>query len=412
MFQFKAFIVLSFILFSIKTYSQTTIKGILKKPYESFKSGDTILLAGATKTGNQNNLYYILRSTDELIPADDIYLLLDEIEFWDIQQFYYISSDIITKGWQVDRRTELEQKTLSFLAKLESENKLYNDKYAEDYLQRLIQKIHYPEFSKGREQFMNIRILNTDKKVCYAFDNGTILISTEFIANAENERQLFSILTEAVAHILLNSNMNNIEAGSESELRQLGAIYPENTKKRNHLIAEKYLSYYERNTVAEPYSPQIHFFNSIAGVVSYTAWQDFYSQRYRKALLNINKLVGYDIANSTDYLLMAKIFLKLTDTIEANQKAMEYLKKAAEFEDQPLPEVYSEMGILQLREQQYEQAKESFKKYHEMVVTSKDKEEQQWALKMINACNVFMNLKETRFRPADSLDVSNIQIVE
>jgi hypothetical protein len=412
MFRFKMLILLFFVLSPIRTYSQVPIKGILENPYKSFKTGDTIIFAGATETGNNNNLHYILKSTNELIPADKVYLLLDEIDFWDIQQFYYISYDIITKGWQVDRRKELEQKTLSFLARLESDNKLYNDKFAEDYLQRLIQKIHYPEFSKGREQFLNVKILNTDKKVCYAFDNGTILISTELIANIENEKQLFRILTESVAHILLNTNMSNAEAGSKSELQQLGAIYPENTKKRIRLIAEKYVSYYEKNTAAEPYSPQIYFFNSIAGVISYTAWQDFYSQKYRKALLNINKLVGYDIANSTDYLLIAKIFLKLSDTAEANQKAMGYLKKATEFEDQPLPEVYSEMGILQLRVQQYEQAKESFKKYYEMAVTSKDKEEQQWALKMINACNVFMNLKETRFRPADSLDVSIIQIVE
>ena len=70
------------------------------------------------------------------------------------------------------------------------------------------------------------------------------------------------------------------------------------------------------------------------------------------------------------------------------------------------------MGVIQIREKQYEQAKISFTKYHEMVVAAKDEEKQKWALKMINTCNVFINLSETKFMPADSLDVMDIQIVE
>ena len=108
----------------------------------------------------------------------------------------------------------------------------------------------------------------------------------------------------------------------------------------------------------------------------------------------------------------AKIYLKITHSAETNQKALEFLRKAAEFEDQPIPEIYSEMGVILIREKQYDQAKESFKKYHEMVVESKDVEAELWALKMINACDVFLKLSNTKFSPADSMDLMKIEIID
>ncbi len=399
-------------LITLSNNAQISIKGVLKASFDNYDIGDTAIFTAAKEAGTDKQLYYFIESSNDLIPANQVNLLLDGLDFWDIQQFYYVNYNILTKGWQIETREKLEKKTLNLLAKLESENKIYNDKYVEDYMQQLIQKIHYPKFSKGRSQYFNIKILNSDNKICYAFDNGTILISTQLITDTENERQLFSILTEVVGHILLNSNIEYVNEDSESEFEQLGAIYPDTRKKRIHLVAKKYLNYYEKRTQSEPYSSQIAFFNSIASVISYTAWQEYYSQHYDKALLNINKLVGYDIANSSDYLLNAKIYLKITHSVETNQKALGYLKKASEFEDQPIPEIYSEMGVIQIREKQYAQAKESFKKYHAMVVELKDEEAEQWALKMINACNVFLKLSETKFSPADTMDIMKIQIID
>jgi hypothetical protein len=407
---FMMLAILSFL--STELFPQVFIKGIFRNSYDYCKKGDTAVFAGALEYGKKKHLHYILQSSHDMIPAENVQLLLNDLDFWYVQQFYYSSYDIISRGWQTDKRQELEQKTLSFLSKLEAENRIFNDEYTEDYLQRLVQKIHDPEIKKARSQFLNVKILNSDRPICYAFDNGTILISTQLIADSENERELFRILTEAVAHVLLNSNINPADAGSTSELRQLGAIYPESTKIRIRLIAEKYLNHYEKNTPSEPYSQQIRFFNSIAGVISYTAWQEFYSQKYKKALLNINKLVYHNIASSVDYLLIAKIYLKLSDTGNANQKAMEYLKKAVEFEDQPLPEIYSQMGIIHLRENQYEQAKKSFIKYHEMMVAAKNEDKQRWALKMINTCDVFAKISERGVVPSDSLDIEKMDIVE
>ena len=392
--------------------AQVNIKGVLKSSFDNLGVGDTAIFTGAKEVGKDNQLHYLLKSTDDFLPADQIILLLDDINFWDVQQFYYVNYEIENNGWQVNTREKLEKKTLNLLAKLDSENKFYEDKFVEDYLQQLIQKIHYPKFSKGRPQYFNIKILNSDDKVCYAFDNGTIIISTQLIADSENERDLFRILAEAVGHILLNSNIEYVDENSESEYKQLGAIYPDTRRKRIQLIAEKYLNYYEKRTLSEPYASQIVFFNSVASVISYTAWQEYYSQHYDKSLQNIDKLVGYGIANSSDYLLNAKIYLKITHSAETNQKALEFLRKAAEFEDQPVPEIYSEMGVILIREKQYDQAKESFKKYHEMVVESKDVEAELWALKMINACDVFLKLSNTKFSPADSMDLMKIEIID
>ncbi|MBA7529883.1 hypothetical protein ES705_22082 [subsurface metagenome] len=396
MIRFIAFILLLNLL-STDIWAQILIKGVFKMPHNSYETGDTAVFAGAQEDADSKKLYFISESSNDLVPADKVGLLFNEANFWDLQQFYYISSKIKSKGWQIEKRKKLEQKTLTLLAKLESEKKIYEDKFVEDYLQRLVQNIHYPEFSKGRDQFLNVKILNSDNKICYAFDNGTILISTQLITDLDNEKELFRILSEAVAHILLDSNIDNIDANSESDYRQLGAVYPESTKRHVRLIAEKYLSYYEKKMNSDPYSDQVIFINSIASIISYTAWQEYYNQQYNKSLLYINKLVGYGIANSSDYLLNAKIYLKIANTSEANQKALEYLQKATEFEDQLLPEIYSEMGIVQLREEEYLQARESFKKYYEIISSWQDEEKKKWAVKMINTCTIYIQQQEEDF---------------
>ena len=53
----------------------------------------------------------------------------------------------------------------------------------------MIQKIHDPKIWKGRDQFLSIKIQNSDQKVCYAFNNGIILISSQIIAETINEEE-------------------------------------------------------------------------------------------------------------------------------------------------------------------------------------------------------------------------------
>jgi hypothetical protein len=375
--------------------AQVYMKGVLNSPFDTFNSGDTLELSGIYEDVSSGKLFYYQRGTESKIPAEKISLQLDNVDFWDVQQFYYITHKIVTNGWETGTRKELETHTLDFVAKLESQGKIYSDKYAEDYLQQLIQKIHFTKIRKGSDQNLIVKIMNTDEKVWYAFDNGIILISTQFLAEAKEEKQVLKVLAEAIAHILLDSNIDNLDTDSESDLGQLGAIYASSTKKRMQIITNKYLNYYEKKAGAEAYSSEFDFLNAMAGIISYTAWQEYYNNHLQLALEYLDRLMVKNLANSADYLLKAKIYTKMVDTPGINQQAIGYLKTAATFKDQLLPEIYSDLGVLQLREKQYSDARNSFIEYQKMVSANKDDEKIKWALKMINLCDIYLKEAKT-----------------
>lgn len=375
--------------------AQVFLRGVLNSPFASMNSGDTVTLCGAFEEPETQKLYYYQKETNSKIPSEKITLLLSKADFWEVQQFYYTSYKITTDGWQLETRKELEQQTLNLIALLEAQGKLYTDKYTEDYLQRLVQRIHYPKIWKGRDQNLTVKILNSDQKVYYAFDNGIILISTQLIAEAKGEKELFRILSEAIAHILLDSNLDNIDPNSQSDYGQLGAIYSGSTKKRMQIIITKYLNYYEKQAGGQAYSNEFDFLNSVAGIISYTAWQEYYNNHHQLALEYLDRLMLNNLANSTDYLLKAKIYTKMVNTPGINQQAIGYLKTAATFKDQLLPEIYSDLGVLQLREKEYSNARNSFMEYNKMVTAAKDAEKIKWSLKMINLCDVYLKEIQT-----------------
>lgn len=370
--------------------SQVYVEGVLKVKSKGYHVDDTVTFYGTREDKTNKKLYYLVKNSNKEISAENVNLITQNRDFWDIQQFYYISAKIARDGWELKKRESLEQKTLNFLARLETENKIYKDEYTEDYLQKLIQKIHNPKIWKGRDQYLVVKILNSEKPVIYAFDNGTILISTQFIVNTSSEQELMRVLAEAVAHVMLDSNIRYADNDSESDYRQLGAIYPESVKKRNRIIAERFMNHYEKKNNGSKYSSDNDFLIYRAGIISYTAWQEYHNQHYTKALDYVKILYSAQIANSSDYLLLAKIYMKMVDTPEANQAAISHLKKAASFNDQLLPKIYAELGVVLMREGRYEEAKEIFTKCYDLAEKDNDEEKMRWALKMINNCNRYL----------------------
>jgi hypothetical protein len=392
-------LIISFLLTASLSNAQVFLKAVLNNSYSDKKAGDTLILSGAYEDPGTQKLYYYLKENETKIPAEEVALVLNSVDFWDVQQFYYTSHEINSSGWNLNSRNQLEQKTLDLMAQLEAEKKLYADKFVEDYLQQLIQKIHYPKIWKGRDQNIQVKILNSDQKVCYAFDNGIILISTQLLANLTNERDLFKILTEAVGHILLNTNFDNVNPNASTTYEQLGAIYPENAKKRMQIIANKFINYYEKRNGTNAFAGELDFLDAMAGIISYTAWQEYYNNHFQLALEYIDRLMKSDIANSTDYLLKAKLYTKMVNTPEVNEQAIAYLKTAASFKDQQLPEIYSDMGVLQLREKQYSEARDTFTEYYKLVSQIQDDEKMKWALKMVNLCDIQLKENQTGSTP-------------
>ena len=388
------YILLPLLIFAALTgKSQVCIKGLVLESNKTLRQGDTITFCGAYENPKEKKLYYRIQKSGKMIPSLGIRLLYENIDFWDLQQFYYTSNAISGKGWELEKRKQLEQETLNYLAKLESEKKILHDKYAEDFMQQLIQRIHFPKIWKGQDQFLIVKILNSDQKVCYAFDNGSILISSQLISETKSEKEMVRILAEAIAHILLDSNLGNLTSESDSELGQLGAIYSVYDKKHIKLIVDRYMNTYTVSTTPADRS-DFELTNAFAGVISYTAWQEFYSNHYQVALDHLDRLKEFEIENSTDYLLRAKIYMKITNTPEVNQEVIRYLKKAASFNDQELPEIFSELGVALIREEQFSEARPYFLKYYELALKMADDEKMKWALKMINTCNAHLKGSE------------------
>jgi hypothetical protein len=71
--------------------AQVYIGGVLNSKNGHQQAGDTIVLAGTYQDPETQLLYYYEKGTDEKVPADKVSLLLSGVNFWDVQQFYYIT---------------------------------------------------------------------------------------------------------------------------------------------------------------------------------------------------------------------------------------------------------------------------------------------------------------------------------
>jgi hypothetical protein len=117
MYRFLPIFLFSFLI-ALNTNAQVNIKGVLKASFNNYGVGDTVVFTCAKEVGSNKQLHYWLKSTNDLLPANQIELLLNDLNFWEIQQFYYSHYEIETKGWQTDTRKKMEKKTLNLLARL------------------------------------------------------------------------------------------------------------------------------------------------------------------------------------------------------------------------------------------------------------------------------------------------------
>lgn len=365
--------------------SQILVRGMFTEDYRSFDRGDTVVFSGARLDRHTNRYWYYLKDNGMQI-SDSRVMLLEEVDFWQLQRFYFLGLTVRNRGWQSTERGKLEEQTLDYLAWLESEKKIYNDPLAEDFLQRLIQKVHYPKFSMGKEYYLTVKIVNDDRKYVYPFVNGTILISTQLLAEMEDPNALFMLMVQAVGHVLLDSNMEEREETSMDELEQLGAIYSERRKKDVLKVARAYV---EKREAEEPGSmilPAEEMVVGLSGIIGYTAWQAYYAQHYDTALYHLARLEQYGLASGSDLQLKAKCYMKIANTPESNRAALNLLLRAEGISNQYLPDIYADKGILLLRMGEYAEAHEAFLAYQQLMKTSNNREKIRWANKMIYLC--------------------------
>jgi hypothetical protein len=159
-----------------------------------------------------------------------------------------------------------------------------------------------------------------------------------------------------------------------------GAIYSEDQEKKSDQLVNNYMS--------ECYNKLIHkspddYNRIISKVLTFSAWQNFYSLKYREALEKLNRLGNAGCAEENDYLLMAKIFRTIYNTEESNYEALNFIKTAKKIGIVNLLDLSKEEGLLYLRLNDIPNAGialEEYKKGLESlpVVNDDDRNELEW----------------------------------
>ncbi len=377
------------------SFSQVNLKGILLKGGYGLSKGDRVIVTGA-KISNSDTIYYIKSSHymtssknhEFSLPANKIKIIDNDLSFWDNIWFFYRYVDVKKNGWDIKKRKELEKMILDYIAQLEQDNLIFKDLYIEDYLLGLIKKIHPLEFNKGQDQYFMVKILNSEEEKLYAFDNGSILISTQLIANASSEEELMKKLAQAVAHVILDHSYENVSIFYEDILHQLGVVYNKSMDQTAKRIAENFIDHYKHE--CEPgnmFLDDKDYLEKISGIVSYTAWQDYYSNDFFNSLKRLNRLTEYDLATKEDYLLKAKLYRMLSPNNEALQSALGYITKAEEMGKEDILDIYPEKGLILIKMNKRDEALTIFEKYREILIKQeKAGDELKWCNQMIAKC--------------------------
>jgi hypothetical protein len=375
---------------------QIIMKGVVIEKQSAHNVGDTLILYGM-KINYSDTFYY---SKDQWgyyrsVPARKLYVPGNQLSYLDKKWFENEAIAIARRGWNLSKRISIEKQTLNYLAELKNTNLIYEDIYLEDYLLSLLKKIHPIMLYKGRVLFFTIKILNSEEEKIYTFENGTILISTQLIANTSSEKELFEKMVQSVADILFDHSFNNIDPFSMEVKEQLGIVYGSELLYKGKQMAKDFMNDYMRNQDhADLFHDNDYFMDKIANVVSYTAWQEYYAQHYIQSLNLLNRILNTGFGTEEDYLLRARLYRILDSGDEAMKEALHSLEIAESLGNQQLIEIYSEKGILLMKMNQWSEAVAAFNKYRELLTGQPESTlEMKWCIQMIHKCRRQLNAK-------------------
>ncbi len=367
---------------------QPTLKAIVLKDFSKYKAGDSIRLYGCKV--NKSDTFFFIKEQSYFypVPQKKIQIIMNHFDFWDNIWFEYKGIDIHKSGWQMPKRKQLEKKSLDYLAQLKNNNQIYDDIFLEDYLLDIIKKIHPRDLYKGRKLYFTVKILNSDEDVIYTLENGTILISTQIIANLPNEKVLYEKLTEAVTHIILDHNISCIIPYTEGSASQLGLVFDNDAKNEANLVTQQFMKYYNGlHSNSLIFLSGTEFVDKISTVISYTAWQEYYSEHYAESNRLINRIIQSNLAYEEDYLLKAKL-LRITGSDDKQiNEAIGYLELADSLSNHNLLDIYPEKGVMYMKAGRWNEARNTFETYKEKMKSQPEMvSELRWCNQMILKC--------------------------
>jgi tetratricopeptide (TPR) repeat protein len=437
----KISIVVLFFSFLLQIPAQPEIRGILLYNLGKYNIGDTILISGYSYDKTYGTGKYLVGSDDIKMDLPDTCVKLTEnYGFWTQVWLKNRMSDISKKSWQDERREILQEDFDLYISEMRENNLVYRDDYLENYLRNLMLAIHPECLVKPVEKEIEIIILKLANPEIYAFDHGVIVITTGKIAETESEEDLAWILSECTAHIVLEDNLVNLNKtvnfhdaafvsanlfniasniagivfGIRGEYnflndafllaRDLSSIiadfpvqpnvdnYSSQQSLRSGRIAQECMDY----LVSENYS----FHNCceygmiMSSVIRDCAWNEYFQENYLTSLELINKLTEPGLGDEEDWLLKARIYTNLYDDTESNQKALAYIETAQQLDHYHLAEVLLVKGIVLMRLERLEEAREVL---NEFILASEntvvDEYQLEEAENLLSECNSLLENK-------------------
>jgi len=439
----KKLLLLNALLLLLSTYiwPQISLQGIVLQKIDNYSPGDTINVYGLKKNSSGSDLYLVESGYgDKYIPDTKIRLLDADLDYWESIWFQHRSSQIRSKGWQKEYRELLENDYLDYIAHMDKNNLILNDPYLEDYLRQVVLWIHPTKLIRPKDKQIQVVIIKSAKPEIFAFNCGTIIMTTGKMAEFEDEEDLMNTVSQYVAHIVLEHNLlnldeeirayksaeffsafstlasaiameiSNIEHGtffnigdaflvgmataaiSEAIIESAGANYSTDQMNEAGYYAKNRIGTMHANGFAHCSGREygIH----ISPVLKSLAWQEYFQNNHESALSIMNRLFELGIEDEEDYLLMAKIYLARSDTEESNLQALEFILTAEQMEDFNFVEILLEKGIVLMRLDRYSEAKEEFKKFISIAEeVGGNPEDIQQAKRMIIKCDQLLGIR-------------------
>lgn len=305
---------------------------------------------------------------------------------------YRTGDTVLIAGYSYDKTNDTEKYLV------------YTDDYLQDYLRNLMMAIHPECLVKPVEREIEIVILNLPDPEIYAFNHGAIVITTGKIAETSSEEELALILSESIAHIVVEDDLANLNKALDVKdgafisanlfsvassiagivlnvhneysfitdalflARDVSSIiadfpvqlgvnnYSAQQTERSGRIAQECLN----RLVSENYVFRNcqEYGLMMSSIIRDCAWNEYFNGNYIESLELVNKLMYTGIGDEEDWLLKARIYIELYDDTESNLQALEFIETAQRLDQYHLAEVLLVKGIILMKLERSEEAKE------------------------------------------------------
>ncbi|MDR0962063.1 MAG: M48 family metalloprotease [Mediterranea sp.] len=202
-----------------RNISMLSLQGQLKKAYSGYSAGTPLLLSQVIEVqdnASHGEVRYVINinRTQYAIDRADFNRFValqppttDE-EFWQqvcIRERYY--EHINKHGYRKILRREVNDNCTDYTTQLSQY--LYPDDYLTSYVQGIFASINTPS-DPGRDEALNVSVINSPEPDAYMLANGNMIISTGMLTLLDSEEELAALMVNEITHHVLDHPLDNV----------------------------------------------------------------------------------------------------------------------------------------------------------------------------------------------------------